>query len=200
MTEHKINISSLCVYCGSRMGNSPVYLEAARDLGALLARRGITIVYGGGHVGLMGVLADAALAAGGQVVGVIPKALQEKELGHTGLTELHVVETMHVRKAMMAERADAFIALPGGLGTYEEIFETATWSLLGIQDKPLGFLNINGFYDSLIDQVERAAADGFLLPDERKLVLTDTTGEGLITQLENFVRPGKPKWMTLHES
>src|SRR5690606_35540167 len=125
---------------------------------------------------------------------------QDKELGRSGLTELHVVDTMHVRKAMMAERSDAFIALPGELGTYEEIFESATWTLLGIQDKPLGFLNINGFYDPIINQLDHASREGFLLPDERKLVLSDTTAEGLLHQLDTFTRPGKPKWTTLHET
>jgi uncharacterized protein (TIGR00730 family) len=188
------------VFCGSRNGTEPVYTLAASHLGTLLARQGRTIVYGGGHVGLMGVLADAALAEGGRVIGVIPTSLQERELGHSGLTELNVVESMHHRKAMMAAKSDAFIALPGGMGTYEEILETATWSLLGIQDKPMGFLNVNGFYDPMIAQLDKALEAGFLLPDERELVLVDTDAERLISQLENFCRPGQPKWMSLKET
>lgn len=194
------DLKSVCVFCGSRTGSNPAYTEAARTMGTLLARQGRTLVYGGGHVGLMGVVADAALAENGRVIGVIPQSLEDRELGHRGLTELHIVETMHHRKAMMAEKSDAFIALPGGLGTYEEIFETATWSLLGIQDKPLGFLNVNGFYDHIIEQLDRALADGFLKPDERALVLVDNDPEKLINRLETFCRPGQPKWMTLDES
>lgn len=194
------DLKSVCVFCGSRTGSNPAYTEAARTMGTLLARQGRTLVYGGGHVGLMGVVADAALGENGRVIGVIPQSLEDRELGHRGLTELHIVETMHHRKAMMAEKSDAFIALPGGLGTYEEIFETATWSLLGIQDKPLGFLNVNGFYDHIIEQLDRALADGFLKPDERALVLVDNDPEKLINRLETFCRPGQPKWMTLDES
>lgn len=193
-------LKSVCVFCGSRTGNNPAYTAAARTVGTMLARQGRTLVYGGGHVGLMGVVADAALAGNGKVIGVIPQSLEDRELGHRGLTELHIVETMHHRKAMMAEKSDAFIALPGGLGTYEEIFETATWSLLGIQDKPLGFLNVNGFYDPIIQQLDHALADGFLMPDERALVLVDDDPEKLIHRLETFCRPGQPKWMSLDES
>ncbi len=194
------DLKSVCVFCGSRTGTDPAYAAAARAVGSLLARQGRAVVYGGGHVGLMGVLADAALAENGKVIGVIPQSLEDRELGHRGLTELHIVETMHHRKAMMAERSDAFIALPGGLGTYEEIFETATWSLLGIQDKPLGFLNVNGYYDPIIQQLDLAAEAGFLLPDERALVLVDDDPEALIHRLETFCRPGQPKWMTLKET
>ena len=193
-------LDTVAVFCGSRMGNRSEYSEAARQVGALLARQNRTVVYGGGHVGLMGVLADAALAEGGKVIGVIPESLQQRELGHDGLTVLHVVESMHDRKALMAEMSDAFIALPGGLGTYEEILEAATWSLLGIQDKPLGLLNVHGFYDALVSQLDKAAEVEFLLPDERSIVLVDSTAEGLLRQLETFERPGQPKWMTLDET
>src|SRR5262245_59376483 len=140
---------SVCVFCGSSLGGRPVYAEAARRLGAALAARGLELVFGGGHIGLMGVLADAVLAAGGQAVGVIPRALVEKELAHSGLTELHVVETMHQRKALMADRAGAFAALPGGYGTAEEMFEIITWSQLRIHEKPVGFLNTAGYFDGL---------------------------------------------------
>jgi len=192
-------LQAVCVFCGSRSGK-PEYQEAARSLGALLARQGRTIIYGGGHVGLMGILADAALSEGGRVIGVIPQSLEDRELGHRGLTELYVVESMHHRKALMAQLSEAFIALPGGLGTYEEILETATWSLLGIQDKPLGFLNVNGFYDTMIRQIDHAAKEGFLLPEERELVLIDGDPERLIEKLGSFCRPGQPKWMTLKET
>lgn len=193
-------LRSVAVYCGSRAGNHPAYADAARDMGQLLARQGRRIVYGGGHVGLMGILADAALAEGGIVFGVIPASLQQRELGHRGLTELHVVDSMHTRKAMMAENSDAFIALPGGVGTYEEILESATWSLLGIQDKPLGLLNVRGFYDPLIQQLDHAAKAGFLLPDERALVLDSKDCEDLVHQLAEFCRPGPPKWMEMDET
>jgi len=192
-------LTTVCVFCGSRSGK-PEYQEAARNLGALLARQGRTLVYGDGHVGLMGILADAALAEGGRVIGVIPQSLEDRELGHRGITELHVVESMHHRKAMMAQLSEAFIALPGGLGTYEEILETATWSLLGIQDKPLGFLNVNGFYDAMISQIDHAEQEGFLLPEERELVLMDSNPDRLIEMLGTFCRPGQPKWMTLKET
>lgn len=193
------HVQTLCVFCGSRAGVNPKYREIATEVGAMLARSGRRIVYGGGHVGIMGLLADAALAEGGHVIGVIPETLQARELGHGGLTQLHIVETMHQRKAMMAEMSDAFIALPGGLGTYEEILEAATWSLLGIQDKPLGLLNIAGFYDPLIAQLDLAEREGFLLPEERDLVLTDRDPTNLITRLETYCRPGRPKWMDIQD-
>jgi uncharacterized protein (TIGR00730 family) len=193
-------IRSVCVFCGSRPGNHPAFAEAAQKIGALLARQGRRIVYGGGHVGLMGILADSAMAHGGTVYGVIPAALQQRELGHRSITELHIVDTMHQRKALMAEQSDAFIALPGGVGTYEEILEIATWSLLGIQDKPLGLLNVHGFYDSLIQQLDTAAKYEFMLPDERALILDSTTPEDLLRQLAAFCRPGPPKWMDMDET
>jgi uncharacterized protein (TIGR00730 family) len=193
-------LNSVCVFCGSRPGNDPAFAEAARHVGTLLARQGRRVVYGGGHVGLMGILADAALAEGGIVFGVIPAALQKRELGHKGLTELHIVDTMHQRKALMAEQSDAFMALPGGVGTYEEIMEAATWTLLGIQDKPLGLLNVRGFFDPLIRQLDHAAENGFMLPDERALILDSTSAEDLIHQLATFCRPGPPKWMGIEET
>lgn len=140
---------SLCVYCGSRPGAHPAFTETARDVGEWIGSRGGQLVYGGGRNGLMGVVAEATLAAGGRVVGIIPKALVEKEWAHQGCTELHVVDTMHERKRMMAERADAFVALPGGIGTFEEFFEVWTWRQLGYHDKPVGLLNVGGYYDGL---------------------------------------------------
>ena len=153
---------SICVYCGSRPGESPAYAEAARSVGHEIGRRGWQLVYGGGRAGLMGVVADAALAAGAPVVGVIPQSLMGRELGHRGLTELHVVDTMHERKTLMAERSDAFIALPGGIGTFEELFEVWTWRQLGYHDKPLGLLNVAGYYDALLLFIDQCKANGFM--------------------------------------
>jgi uncharacterized protein (TIGR00730 family) len=153
---------SLCVYCGSRPGNSPEFAAMAREVGTWIGRHGGQLVYGGGHNGLMGILADAALAAGARVIGVIPKALVEKEWAHTGCTELHIVENMHERKRIMAEHADAFLALPGGIGTLEEFFEVWTWRQLGYHDKPVGLLNLGGFYDSLLTFLNSAVSSGFM--------------------------------------
>lgn len=153
---------SICVYCGSRHGARPAYTNAARALGAAIGARGWQLVYGGGKVGLMGEVADATLAAGGRVVGVIPQTLQKLEVGHDGLHELHVVPTMHVRKQMMAERADVFIALPGGIGTLEELYEVWTWRQLGYHDQPIGLLNVDGYYDDLLRFMRGTVAEGFL--------------------------------------
>src|SRR3954449_8956299 len=154
----------VCVYAGSSAGARPVYAHAARELGALLAARGIGVVYGGGKVGLMGALADAAMAAGGEVTGVIPRALLEREVGHRGVTSLRVVESMHQRKALMADLADAFVALPGGIGTLEELFEVFTWAHLGIHRKPLGVLDVARFYGPLEAMLDHAVEQGFLRP------------------------------------
>jgi len=160
----------ICVFAGSGSGNQPGYAEAAAALGELLARRGLGVVFGGGHTGLMGVLADAALAAGGEVIGVIPTALRERELAHEGVTRLEVVDSMHTRKALMADYADAFIALPGGVGTLEELFEVFTWAQLGIHHKPCGLLNIDGYYDPLIRFLDDMVGAEFLRPDQRALL------------------------------
>ena len=153
---------SLCVYCGSRPGELPAYADAARAVGHEIGRRGWQLVYGGGRAGLMGVVADAALEAGAAVVGVIPRSLMDRELGHPTLTELHVVETMHQRKTMMAERSDAFLALPSGIGTFEELFEVWTWRQLGYHDKPIGLLNVAGYYDQLLAFLQQSEARGFM--------------------------------------
>ena len=174
---------SLCVYCGSRPGNQPEFAELAREVGTWIGRHGGQLVYGGGHNGLMGLLADATLAAGGRVIGVIPKALVEKEWAHRGCTELHIVENMHERKAMMAERADAFLALPGGIGTLEEFFEVWTWRQLGYHDKPVGLLNMAGFYDSLLAFLKSAVASGFMNEWQMELVRTSSDAEGLLREL-----------------
>ena len=185
----------LCVYCGSNRGSSPEFAAAATSLGSELASRGIGLVYGGGHVGLMGVLADAVLCAGGEVIGVIPSALEEKELGHPGLTELHVVASMHERKQMMADLSDGFIAMPGGIGTLEELFETFTWLQLGFHDKPVALLNVGGFYDKLIDFVHQLTRDGFLRPEYEACLPVDTDAAALLEKMGRFELPDVGKWM-----
>ncbi len=174
---------SLCVYCGSRPGNSPEFAALAREVGSWIGRHGGQLVYGGGHNGLMGILADAALAAGARVIGVIPKALVEKEWAHTGCTELHVVENMHERKRIMAEHADAFLALPGGIGTLEEFFEVWTWRQLGYHDKPVGLLNLGGFYDSLLTFLNSAVSSGFMNEWQMGLIRTGSDAELLMAEL-----------------
>ena len=176
---------SVAVYCGSRFGDRPAYTHAARKLGRLVAEAGGCVVYGGGRVGLMGTVADAALAAGGRVVGVIPQALMDREVGHSGLTELHVVQNMHERKQLMAERADAFVAMPGGIGTLEEIYEVWSWQQLGYHDKPVALLNVEGYYDSLLEFMRISHERGFvsalqyqaLLVDDDPVRLLDRLGE-----------------------
>jgi len=176
-------IRSVCVFCGSNAGNDPRFAEAAREFGALLATEGIALVYGGGHVGLMGIVADAVLANGGKAVGVIPRALWDREVGHRGLTELHIVETMHERKAMMASLADAFVALPGGLGTLEEIFEVWTWAQLGIHAKQLGFLDVDGFYGPLLEFLDRGVEAGFIRAQYRAMAIVDVDSAALLKRL-----------------
>lgn len=185
----------LCVYCGSNRGTSSEFTTAAASLGQALASRGIGVVYGGGHVGLMGVLADAALAGGGEVIGVIPTALEEKELGHSGLTEMHVVGSMHERKQMMADLSDGFIAMPGGIGTLEELFETFTWLQLGFHRKPVALLNVGGFYDALIGFVRQLTRDGFLKPEHEECLLVDRDADSLLEKMEAFEPPQLGKWM-----
>jgi uncharacterized protein (TIGR00730 family) len=192
MTER---IEAVCVFCGSSMGTDPVYRESAKKLGVELARRGLELVYGAGHVGLMGVLADAALEAGGRVVGVIPQALVARELAHGGLTELHVVETMHQRKALMADRAQAFLAMPGGFGTADELFEILTWAQLGIHAKPVGLFNVNGFFDALLAWADRCVAEGFLRSQHRQLLTVSNDAEELVGTILRATPPPKTsKW------
>lgn len=176
-------MKAIAVYCGANPGADPVYADAARALGTLLAERGIAVVYGGGHVGLMGIVADATLAAGGRVTGVIPQQLVDRELAHPGLTELFVVRNMHERKAMMADLSDGFIALPGGMGTLEELFEMLTWSQLGIHAKPVGVLNVAGFYDQLAGFIAHAADQGFIQPRHRNLMMVEPDPEALLARL-----------------
>jgi uncharacterized protein (TIGR00730 family) len=185
----------ICVFCGSSLGARPAYREAAVEVGALLARRGLGLVYGGGNIGLMGALADATLEAGGEAIGVIPQALVAKEVAHRGLTELRVVETMHERKALMASLADAFLALPGGYGTLEEFIEAVTWSQLGIHRKPCGLLNVEGYFDPLLEFFDRAAAERFFRPENRALVLSGTDAAALIDDLLSYELPRAGKWL-----
>lgn len=174
---------SICVYCGSRPGDTPEFAAMARQVGSWIGQHDGQLVYGGGHNGLMGIMADAALAAGGRVIGVIPKALVEKEWAHTGCTELHIVENMHERKRIMAEHADAFLALPGGIGTLEEFFEVWTWRQLGYHDKPVGLLNMNGFYDSLLTFLGSAVKAGFMNDWQMDLIRTGSDAEPLLEAL-----------------
>lgn len=174
---------SLCVYCGSRDGLDPAHLAAAREVGRQIGARGWRLVYGGGHTGLMGAVADAALAAGAEVIGIIPDRLIERELGHGGVTELQVVGSMHERKHKMAEQSDAFIALPGGIGTMEEIFEVWTWRQLGYHRKALGLLNVGGYYDDLLRFIERSQAGGFLWPDVQALLQVGNDIDKLLDSL-----------------
>jgi uncharacterized protein (TIGR00730 family) len=190
----------ICVFCGSTPGARPSYTAAAVALAKHLAASKIGIVYGGGNVGLMGVLADTASKAGGDVIGVIPRSLLAKELGHGGLCELRVVESMHERKAMMAELSDAFIALPGGYGTFEEFCEVLTWTQLGLQKKPCGILNIEGYYDHLLKLFDHAVAEEFLKPVHRRMVLEDDRPEPLVDRLLHYDAPMVDKWIDSSET
>jgi uncharacterized protein (TIGR00730 family) len=181
-----VMMQAVCVFCGSSFGDKPIYRKTAERMGRTLAERGLTLVYGGGNVGLMGVMADAALEAGGRVVGVIPRALVDWEVAHDGLTELVVVPSMHERKARMAEASDAFIALPGGYGTFEEFCEVLTWSQLGLHRKPCGVLNVDGYYDPLLALFARAVQDRFLGEDHRDLVLADTDVDALLDRVATY--------------
>jgi len=183
------HIQRLCVYCGSAAGHDAVYAKAARELGLAIAQRGMSLVYGGGHVGLMGIVADAALAAGAKVTGVIPTALMDSEVGHTQLTELRVVKDMHERKALMAELADGFVALPGGIGTLEELFEVITWLQLGYHRKPVGLLNTQGFYDDLLRMLNKQRDTGFLKPAHHALLITEADTAALLDRLMAFEMP-----------
>ena len=191
-----MNIRRICVFCGSNLGTSPAYRAAAVDLGQLLARRGVELVYGGGNVGLMGVLADAVLQAQGRVIGVIPESLMAKEVGHSGLTEMRIVKSMHERKALMADLSDGFIAMPGGFGTFEEFCEVVTWSQLGIHAKPCGLLNIEGYYDPLLALFDLAVCEGFLCEENRRLVREDCDPTRLLQKMQQFHVTTVGKWIS----
>jgi uncharacterized protein (TIGR00730 family) len=189
-------IKKLCVFCGSRMGTRAVYRQAAIQLGNQLARSGIGLVYGGGRVGLMGALADSVLGAGGEAIGVMPRALVEKEIAHTALTHLHVVESMHERKALMADLADAFVLLPGGFGSWEEFCEVVTWSQLGMHQKPCGVLNVAGYYNPLLSQASHAVAEGFLGPSHQEMLIVGDSVEDLVARLGTAPVLTEVKWVS----
>ena len=193
-------LSSVCVFCGSNGGADPAYLAAAEAVGAGLAQRGIRIVYGGGRVGLMGALADSARAAGGEVVGVMPQALVDREIGHTGIDDLRVVDTMHERKALMVELAEAFIGLPGGIGTLEELFEVYTWAQLGIHAKPLALLDVAGYYEPLAAFLDHAVAQRFLRAETRGMLAVADSIEGVLETFERWRPPAMHKWIDLDQT
>jgi uncharacterized protein (TIGR00730 family) len=193
-------VSSVCVFCGSNGGADPAYLAAAEAVGAGLAQRGIRVVYGGGRVGLMGALADSARAAGGEVVGVMPQALVDREIGHTGIDDLRVVATMHERKALMVELADAFVALPGGIGTLEELFEVYTWAQLGIHAKPLALLDVAGYYEPLAAFLDHAVAQQFLRADMRAVLAVADSLEAVLETFDRWRPPATHKWIDLDET
>src|SRR5579871_707815 len=186
-------MKAVCVFCGSNIGRNPAYVEAANSVGTALARSGLKLVYGGGKVGLMGAVADAVIAAGGQAEGVMPRALVEREIAHAGLSELHVVETMHQRKMMMSDLADAFVALPGGAGTLEEFFEQWTWALLGIHRKPCGLLNVAGYFAPLITMMQNIVAEGFIAERYVEMLAIETEIEPMLRRFASYTPPPQ-KW------
>lgn len=188
-------MTRLAVYCGSSPGADPAYAAAARALGAEMAARGIGLVFGGGHVGLMGAIADAVLEADGEVIGVIPEALRDKELAHQGCTELHVVSTMHERKSLMADFAKGFIAMPGGFGTFDEMFEMLTWGQLGYHTRPCGFLNVAGYYDALFAFLDTCVEARFVTRVHREMIITATDPGELLDRMAAFEPPDQAKWL-----
>lgn len=188
-------LKSVCVFCGSSFGKQPAYAEAAKSLGGALAERQIHLIYGGSRLGLMGVLADACLEHGGNVTGVMPQHLIDLEIGHNGLTDLRIVKSMHERKAMMSDLADAFIALPGGFGTFEEFFEVLTWSQLGLQRKACGLLNVSGYYDALLSFVEHGVQEAFIRHEYREMIISDTEALRLLDRLSAYEIPVVDKWI-----
>ena len=195
-----MDVKRICVFCGSSTGHDPIFRESAARMGRLLAEQNIGLVYGGGQIGLMGVVADAVLEQGGEVVGVIPEALATKELLHTGVTEMHVVHDMHARKALMSQLADAFVALPGGFGTYEELLEVITWAQLGLQQKSIGLLNTAGFFSPLVDFFERAITAGFIKEKHRELFVVQQTPAELLRAMSEHHPPTLTKWIDAEET
>ncbi|WP_306537088.1 TIGR00730 family Rossman fold protein [Geobacter sp.] len=187
----------ICVFCGSSPGRNPAYRDAAEALGRLLAREGIGLVYGGSSVGLMTAVADAALAGGGEVIGVIPHSLEVKEIAHPGLSAIHVVGSMHERKALMVELADGFVALPGGMGTFDEFFEVVTWAQLGIHVKPCGLLNVGGYYDRLTAFLDHAVAERFVKGEHREMIVVEEKPEELLERFRAYRSPVVERWLDL---
>jgi uncharacterized protein (TIGR00730 family) len=196
----EVRMRRLCVFCGSAAGRRGVHADLARRFGQLLVARGLELVFGAGHIGLMGVLADSVLGAGGVAIGVIPQALVDKELAHSGLTQLHVVSTMHTRKALMADLSDAFVALPGGYGTLDELFEILTWAQLGLHTKPIGLLNSSGYFDPLLTWLDHAVEEGFIKPGHRRLLVEAPEPQRLLDLLHSAPHvQEKPKWIKEEE-
>ncbi len=189
----------ICLFCGSSTGRLEAYAQTAAELGRKLAESGVGLVYGGGRVGLMGAAADASLAAGGEVFGIIPKAICDLEVQHKGCTELHVVESMHIRKQLMHDMSDGFITLPGGHGTFDELFETLTWLQLGYHAKPVGLLNVAGYYDPMIAMLNHSLEEGFLTPFVRELLIIDDDLDSLLTRMEQWEAPDLKQWLARHD-
>jgi len=188
-------MKSIGVFCGANCGNKPVYREAAERLGLLMAQQDIVLVFGGGNVGLMGAIADAVLAAGGDAIGVIPQSLVDREVAHQGLSELHVVQTMHERKALMAARSDAFVAMPGGFGTFDEVCEIITWNQLGIIKKPVAFYNVNGYFDAFLAMIDHAVAEGFIKQDYRDSLIVEADAELLLQKVKAYADATSDYWV-----
>lgn len=195
----EFNLRRVCVFCGSSPRAGLSYRQSARELGALLARENLTLVYGGAQIGLMGELADSVLHHGGEAIGVMPRSLVDREIAHRGLTKLHIVGSMHQRKALMADLADAFIALPGGLGTLEEFCEVLTWSQLGLHQKPCGILNVNDYYRHLLAFLDHAVEESFFSPENRAMILVETEPQRLLERLRSYRAPKMEKWITERE-
>lgn len=194
------DLKSILVYCGANSGNKPVYRDVAIDVGNIFAEEKITLVYGGGSIGIMGIIANTVLGAGGRVIGVIPDFLNVKEVGHTGLTALHEVKSMHQRKSVMEKLSDGVMVLPGGYGTFDEMFEMLTWSQLGLHRKPIGILNVNGYYDHLIAQLDKMVEEGFLSVNNRTLLLVDTDPKMLLEKMRTFNVKTEEKWLDRGET
>ncbi|MBI1282459.1 MAG: TIGR00730 family Rossman fold protein [Anaerolineaceae bacterium] len=192
-------MKQVCIFCGSYTGTQPMYAAAAHAMGMGLAQRGLGLVYGGGRVGLMGAVADGTLVGGGKVTGIIPQSLVDRELAHVGLSELHVVASMHQRKALMAEIADAFVAMPGGFGTLDELFEIITWAQLGFHNKPIALLNIGGYFDPLRTFIDHMVTEGFVKPEHRDAVLVKNEVDDLLDTLLTYQPPQLEKWIKKRE-
>lgn len=193
-------MNRICVYAGSNTGKRPAYQRLAAELGDALVERGLGLVYGGGCVGLMGVIADAVLARGGEVIGVIPHFLARRELLHAGVPDMRVVASMHERKALMAELADGFVALPGGMGTLEELFETLTWTQLGLHAKPCGLLDVDGYFGGLVSLLDHCVEEGFVRREHRAMLIVEAEPAGLLDRFETFRAPAVPKWLDLEQT
>ncbi len=193
-------MKTVCVYCGSNLGNDKAYQDMAKALGRALVAKDIALVYGGAKVGIMGLIADTVLAHGGHVTGIIPQALLDKEVGHDGLTELHVVQSMHQRKTMMEELSDGFIAMPGGVGTLEEFFEVLTWAQLGFHNKPCALLNVEGYYDHLLEHLQHSVQEGFIRPEHTAMVLNESNPERLLESMLAYQPPVVSKWIRSDET